>query len=296
MEEFILPCFISILKIETFAVRIIMKDVLTDHDKKLYDRQIRLFGYDTQLKIKQMKVRIISKLKCNDKKFSYIGAEILKNFALIGVINLEFNKLTLDSYSMMVPNSLQEINENIIYSVIDEELFYKTDIPEYSDSGSLKNEVNILNNEEFTTTESNFSNKNISAMIKGIVDQNCIKLNNDSKDCNEKNKGFLKEEFVADEDSEEIKITSLNENLNRKTTKKLNLRKPLTIYINYPGKDMDFFLCTDCYSFNNKYHDKCNRIDRDPVVFECLLGAIFVQEIIKCLMEEDFQINYKIDI
>lgn len=88
---------------------------LTEADKKLYDRQIRLFGYDTQEKLKNMKILIM----CSNKQ-SFLAGEILKNFACLGVEKIYTDQKTLDSFNGMIPNKLENINENIKHEIMED--------------------------------------------------------------------------------------------------------------------------------------------------------------------------------
>lgn len=77
-------------------------------DLKKYDRQIRHFGKDVQLKLGSITVSIQS----SDSN-SLIGGEILKNLALLGVNKLYYDENTYKSYKKLVPNEIQQINTNI---------------------------------------------------------------------------------------------------------------------------------------------------------------------------------------
>ncbi|KAG0442383.1 SUMO-activating enzyme subunit 1 [Dictyocoela muelleri] len=71
-----------------------------------YDRQIRLFGIETQKKLKNLKIKIKSKK-------SFIAAEILKNFALLGVEYFILNTNVTEIYKKLVPTDVHEINKDI---------------------------------------------------------------------------------------------------------------------------------------------------------------------------------------
>ncbi|CAD26351.1 similarity to DNA damage tolerance protein RAD31 RA31_SCHPO [Encephalitozoon cuniculi GB-M1] len=90
----------------------------------LYDRQIRLFGKDTQRLIEESHVGIVQgppyMLEGNERT-NDIGGEILKNLVLLGVGRVTVNEHVLRSFRRMFVNEVSKINEKIRVEVIDEE-------------------------------------------------------------------------------------------------------------------------------------------------------------------------------
>jgi len=78
---------------------------LVDLNEK-YDRQIRLFGEETQNKLLSMTVQVIGGK-------NLIPCEIIKNLALLGVNNLIVEEEALDRLKKIVPDDLTAINENL---------------------------------------------------------------------------------------------------------------------------------------------------------------------------------------
>lgn len=71
-----------------------------------YDRQIRLFGIETQKKLKNLKILIKSKK-------SFIAAEILKNLVLLGVEHFTVDTNVIEMYYKLVPTRLEDINKDV---------------------------------------------------------------------------------------------------------------------------------------------------------------------------------------
>ncbi len=72
-----------------------------------YDRQIRLFGEETQKKLFKIKIQVLGTSNA-------ISMEIIKNIVLLGVQNLVIEKSMEEETRKFIPNSLKEINENLI--------------------------------------------------------------------------------------------------------------------------------------------------------------------------------------
>ncbi|ELA42619.1 uncharacterized protein VICG_00371 [Vittaforma corneae ATCC 50505] len=72
-------------------------------DTVKYDRQIRLFGVETQEKLCSMKVQVLGSV-------NLISAEIVKNIVLLGVGKIIISRELLDETKKLVPDSLQCIN------------------------------------------------------------------------------------------------------------------------------------------------------------------------------------------
>lgn len=73
-------------------------------DLKRYDRQIRVFGRETQNRIYQTKVVIHS------KNVNYIAAEILKNILLLGFSEICINESVGESVKLLLFDDVQQIS------------------------------------------------------------------------------------------------------------------------------------------------------------------------------------------
>lgn len=82
-----------------------------DPDK--YDRQIRLFGIETQSKLAGLKVQIMGSA-------NFSSCEILKNIVLLGVGKVIVQKDILDYTKRLVPDDLMDINESLVIELSDE--------------------------------------------------------------------------------------------------------------------------------------------------------------------------------
>lgn len=60
--------------------------------------------------------------------------------------------------------------------------------------------------------------------------------------------------------------------------------------------DIDgYFICSNCYRYSIVYSHECVReCEGDEVVLDCLLGSVFVQEMVKKLMGAEYCREYKI--
>ena len=88
---------------------------MLDLDFKKYDRQIRHFGKEVQIKLSTVTINIQS----NDPN-SLISGEILKNLVLLGVNNLHYDDNTYKSYKKLVPNEIYQINSNVQFCKLEE--------------------------------------------------------------------------------------------------------------------------------------------------------------------------------
>lgn len=70
-----------------------------------YDRQIRLFGHDTQRKIFEADVLITS------KEVSYLAGEIFKDLLLLGCNNFTINKNVDDSIKLILFDEKEKISD-----------------------------------------------------------------------------------------------------------------------------------------------------------------------------------------
>lgn len=88
---------------------------MAESDK--YDRQVRLFGEETQNKLFDLKVQVLG-------TSNPISMEIIKNVVLLGVQNLTIEQEMENELKKFIPNTLNEINENlkIQYSDVLEEV------------------------------------------------------------------------------------------------------------------------------------------------------------------------------
>jgi len=76
-------------------------------DTVKYDRQIRLFGVETQEKLRKMKVQLIGTP-------NLISAEILKNVVLLGVVSVVASKEIIEEVKKIVPDPLRLINPDLV--------------------------------------------------------------------------------------------------------------------------------------------------------------------------------------
>lgn len=82
----------------------------------LYDRQIRLFGRETQRLIESACVYVVqgppyilnTKMRTTD-----IGGEILKNLVLLGVRTIFTDEIVKSSFSRVSPNDVSKINDEV---------------------------------------------------------------------------------------------------------------------------------------------------------------------------------------
>ncbi|KAH9410984.1 hypothetical protein HK407_09g13980 [Ordospora pajunii] len=82
----------------------------------LYDRQIRLFGQQTQALIEKAHVCILQAHLGHDQqehRDTDIGGEILKNLALLGVPRISASKCVIESFKRMFHGSIKDINPEI---------------------------------------------------------------------------------------------------------------------------------------------------------------------------------------
>lgn len=73
-------------------------------DLKRFDRQIRVFGRETQNRIYQTKVVILG------KNINYIAAEILKNILLLGFSDICINESVSESVKLILFDDEQQIS------------------------------------------------------------------------------------------------------------------------------------------------------------------------------------------
>lgn len=82
-------------------------------DNEKYDRQIRLFGVETQNKIASISVKVAGDI-------NYISAEILKNLVLLGCTRIHVKEELVKFTKKLVPDDLNEINDNLTLDFLDE--------------------------------------------------------------------------------------------------------------------------------------------------------------------------------
>ena len=90
----------------------------------LYDRQIRLFGSDTQRRIEESHVCVLQSPPYNmerKERATTIGGEVLKNLVLLGVGRVSVNKHALESFRRIFVNDISKINDRIEVGVIGDE-------------------------------------------------------------------------------------------------------------------------------------------------------------------------------
>lgn len=75
-------------------------------DQTKYDRQIRLFGEETQQKLFNLKVQVLG-------TSNPVSMEIIKNIVLLGVQHIVVEEEMIEEVKKFIPNSLKEINENL---------------------------------------------------------------------------------------------------------------------------------------------------------------------------------------
>ncbi|TBU10866.1 hypothetical protein CWI38_1505p0020 [Hamiltosporidium tvaerminnensis] len=91
-----------------------MEKEISKEEVELYDRQIRIFGFETQKKLLNFTVLILDQ----ENKNRFIAGEIIKNFVLLGVKKIGYNKYAFDSFEKLSPIKITEINENIICDIV----------------------------------------------------------------------------------------------------------------------------------------------------------------------------------
>lgn len=79
-------------------------------DVTKYDRQIRLFGFETQQRLSEMTVQILGGT-------TLISCEIIKNVVLLGVHKIIVEEQALSSIKRIVPVCLKDINENLVIEI-----------------------------------------------------------------------------------------------------------------------------------------------------------------------------------
>ncbi|ADM11974.1 uncharacterized protein Eint_080380 [Encephalitozoon intestinalis ATCC 50506] len=90
----------------------------------LYDRQIRLFGKDTQKSIEESHVVVVQGppyIMAGEKRINDVGGEILKNLVLLGVRKITVNADVLVSFKKIFANKIEKINEEVKVTTIDQE-------------------------------------------------------------------------------------------------------------------------------------------------------------------------------
>ncbi|KAM0679037.1 hypothetical protein BDAP_000416 [Binucleata daphniae] len=272
-----------------------MTNSLSQNDLVLYDRQIRLFGYETQYKIKNLKIKIFA------YKNNFCAGEIIKNFALLGVTEMKMNKLALESFDKISVNSLSEINEAIKVTIESED--NKENVSSNENNGN--NEI-LYDNKDSNCDESVMDNKKYS---NGVSVDNDITINNDdvcSKVNDEQNSNIPEQHKSNVADDQSNIGTQINDELNNceessddikttkitKTTSIINNLKNIKIIVdsckrNTTNDPHTFYLCSSCLSFSVNVIHKCQKKSNGcKTSLECLLGSIFVQEIVKMINNE----------
>lgn len=82
-------------------------------DPVKYDRQIRLFGIETQSKLAGLRVQILGPA-------NFSSCEILKNVVLLGIGKVIVQRDILDHTKRLVPDDLMDINEDLVIELSDE--------------------------------------------------------------------------------------------------------------------------------------------------------------------------------
>lgn len=98
-----------------------MADIL-EKDLEKYDRQIRLFGIETQSKLVNTKIAILQ-----SSTPSLVSGEILKNILLLGVNEIYCDQETISSFKKICPTSFKEINKNVNLEIIKKEEILKNE-------------------------------------------------------------------------------------------------------------------------------------------------------------------------
>lgn len=79
--------------------------------ERKYDRQLRTFGHDTQRIIFETKVDLLTSYSIIDNHRTFIGAEILKNFLLLGINQISISKVITEQIKRILPD-YKEINKD----------------------------------------------------------------------------------------------------------------------------------------------------------------------------------------
>lgn len=106
------------MKLEDNLVNTKNSKEMTDEDITKYDRQIRLFGFETQSKLLSFTIQILGPI-------NYTSSEILKNLTLLGVKKIIVRDKLLEYTKKLVPDDLTRINKNLIIEI--SEVYKKSD-------------------------------------------------------------------------------------------------------------------------------------------------------------------------
>lgn len=137
------------------------------------------------------------------------------------------------------------------------------------------------------------------SLISGEILKNFVLLGFEEITLNEEVLNSFKR-LVPDE------ISKINENIHLNFVDKSDLTGLRNDYIgvfvdfpcNFVGKNI-FFMCSNCFCYHSSFktHEICHRkIRENNKVYECLLGAIFVHEMVKMIDGKNYQEDFKLEI
>ncbi|RVD92713.1 E1 ubiquitin activating enzyme [Tubulinosema ratisbonensis] len=128
-----------------------------EKDLEKYDRQIRLFGLETQLKLIDTPIVLVQTHITN--KPSFVSGEILKNILLLGVNKIFCDNETLTSFYNLCPNRIENLNNSVELTVIEKS---KLTTKEFSDKIIILVDtlINLIGNDKFFICSGCFSYHN----------------------------------------------------------------------------------------------------------------------------------------
>ncbi|KAM0674192.1 hypothetical protein GVAV_002266 [Gurleya vavrai] len=159
-----------------------------------------------------------------------------------------------------------------------------------------KNSIEIHNKDEKCLTN-----------INALDNNKSIEINNEDEiNIDEKNINFTindntstSEIFIQEIDKTDSLLSDEIIFKNSKSKKIINNNLNYILVLIDSKKEIEnaFYICTKCYSFRKKYLHECMKeTEMNSVAMECLIGSLFVQEIIKMLSGEESLVEYKIKI
>lgn len=212
-------------------------------------------------------------------KDNLVAGEIIKNFALLGITKMKINNKALESYNKIGVNSLEEVNEMLTVELIQ-------DIPE---TGVL-----VATSEPIDNNSNHHNTKANQVYDCGPEEALQCKIN--------------PEEQTSETDEITVvkavsNVSPLDYDTKNLTDQDIVNLPALFIFVDFECdaqkkiKEREFYLCSDCLSFSKDYKHVCQaKTTGSKVALECLLGAMFVQEVVKMVNDEKATFEYYIDI
>lgn len=102
-------------------------------------------------------------------------------------------------------------------------------------------------------------------------------------------------------------IKSINEKIETKVVaegdvEELSSGNQIVALVDHPSSFIGshvYFVCSSCYSFHPAFetHNACTRdLCQESIAMECMIGSLFVHEMVKMLKGEEYQKNFKLEI